>query len=131
MRIIVAGSREFNDYEFLKSKLDEIVADENNVEIVCGMSKGADLLGKQYGEERNFCVHEYLAEWNNIEDKHPGEIKSNKNGRYWIRAGIVRNETMAQNADMLVAFRVNKSSGTSNLIELAKKYKLKTIVIDI
>jgi len=45
-KVIVAGSRTFNDYPYLKQALDnylrEILAD---ITIVCGCSMGADRLG--------------------------------------------------------------------------------------
>ncbi len=43
---------------------------------------------------------------------------------YGKRAGYLRNEQMAQNADALAAFW----SGTKNMIELAKRYGLKVRV---
>lgn len=44
---------------------------------------------------------------------------------YGKRAGFLRNEQMAQNADALVAFWNGESRGTKNMIELAKRYGLK------
>lgn len=42
-RIAVAGSRGFDDYKYLKSKLDQITWNESDV-IISGGAKGADSL---------------------------------------------------------------------------------------
>jgi len=52
MKIIVAGSRGFNNYELLKDRLNEIIGDNSNIEIVSGMARGADLLGVKYGKNQ-------------------------------------------------------------------------------
>ena len=45
-KYIVAGSRDFTDFELLERVLKEFEIGE----IVCGGARGADLLGKDYGE---------------------------------------------------------------------------------
>ena len=55
-----------------------------------------------------------------------------KNGdKYWKLAGLHRNELMAKEADACIVFWDGKSTGTKNMIDLAKKYKLKLRVINI
>lgn len=52
--VIIAGSRDFNDYELLKSKCIFLLQDKMkqcNVQIVCGCARGVDILGKQFAEE--------------------------------------------------------------------------------
>ena len=52
-KVIVAGSRHFDDYPFLCWKLDRLLAQKiGDIEIVCGMARGADSLGEQYAKER-------------------------------------------------------------------------------
>ncbi len=84
-----------------------------DIEIVCGMAKGADLLGKRYAEERGFKVKEFPADWNT-------------NGK---KAGPMRNTEMANYADALIAFWDGTSSGTGHMIEKAKQKGLKVRVI--
>jgi hypothetical protein len=116
-KVIVAGSRDFDDYELLKIKLDKILSsliDLYEIEIVSGMARGADRLGERYAAERGYRVKDFKADWD----------------RYGKPAGPIRNEEMAQYADACVVFWKNKSKGSRSMIDLAKKYKLKLRVID-
>lgn len=47
--VIVAGSRDFNNYEYLKRKLDTVLRryDADDVAIVSGNARGADALGEK------------------------------------------------------------------------------------
>lgn len=61
MRLIIAGSRTFNNYNLLEKEVTKFINNNTDVTILCGMAKGADLLGKRYGEEKGFTVEEYPA----------------------------------------------------------------------
>lgn len=117
-RIIIAGSREFDDYGMLKEKVDEFllqigVNHNDIVTIVSGMAKGADTLGERYAAEKGYPLTRFLARW----------------AIYGKRAGIIRNEEMAKYADHLIAFWDGKSKGTKNMIDLAREYKLQNIKV--
>ena len=45
MKVIVAGTRYFNNYDLLKETLDNLLTINKNIEIISGCSKGADYLG--------------------------------------------------------------------------------------
>ena len=48
-RVIVAGSRDFKDYQLLEKTLDYFLQNINEpVHILCGMASGADALGLLY-----------------------------------------------------------------------------------
>jgi hypothetical protein len=113
-RVIVAGSRDFNNYEFLKTTLDNLLINYNDAIIVCGMARGADALGDKYAQEKGYKVAYYPADWD-LYDK---------------KAGYIRNEIMAKNADACVVFWDGKSKGSKHMIDLAKKYNLKLRVIN-
>lgn len=113
MRVIVAGSRNFNNYKMLQEKLDAILANQEEIIIVSGEAKGADQLGERYAKEQGYHIHSYPAAW---------EIHGRK-------AGMIRNEKMAKNADALVAFWDGKSRGTQNMITTAKRHNLPVRVI--
>lgn len=105
-RLIVAGGRDFNNYNGLAASLDFLLKNVNDsIEVVCGMSRGADRLGEQYAKERGYRVKYMPADW----DTHG---KS---------AGYKRNVAMAECADALVAFWDGKSPGTKHMIETAKE----------
>lgn len=110
-RIIIAGSRSFNDYEELKRLCDYIVQEATEVEIVSGGCRGADLLGERYAKERGFDIKRFEADW----DQH-GKA-----------AGPIRNEQMAEYADELIAFHCG-GRGTADMIRRAKTHGLKYAV---
>lgn len=104
-RVIVAGGRDFNNYAGLAASLDYLLKNINDeIQIVCGMARGADKLGEQYAKERGYKVIYMPADWD-------------IDGR---SAGFKRNIKMAEYADALVAFWDGKSSGTRHMIETAK-----------
>lgn len=109
--IVIAGGREFNDYKFLKERMNHLcrnLADKGIAPVVIsGKARGADSLGEQWAKEHGYEVIAKPADW----DKHG---KS---------AGYKRNEEMALIADAVVCFWDNKSKGTKHMIELAKKHR--------
>ena len=113
-RVIIAGGRDYNNYEELERTMDQLLFNiEDEIAIVCGMARGADTLGEQYGKQRGYNIHYFPADWETF-------------GR---AAGHIRNREMAENADALVAFWNGKSRGTANMISTAKKLNLRVRVI--
>ena len=112
-RYIIAGGRDFNNYQKLKEICDKIITDKENSEVVCGCAKGADSLGKQWAIENNVLVTEFPANWET----------------HGKSAGVIRNTEMAKYATHLIAFWDEKSKGTKHMIDTAKKRNLKMIVI--
>ena len=113
MKVIIAGGRDFNNYNLLCRKADKILSRQNEIEIVSGTAKGADKLGERYAEERGYPVKRFPADW----------------GTHGNRAGYLRNEEMAIYADGLIAFWNEQSRGTKHMIDLAELHKLKVRVI--
>jgi len=109
MKVIIAGSRTFNDYDFLVSFCDKALYRQDEIEIVSGCAKGADILGEQYAKEKGYAVSKFPADWET----------------HGKKAGYVRNEEMAKYADALIAFWDRQSKGTKHMINLAKKHGLK------
>ena len=104
-RLVVAGSRDFDDYTLLAAELDKLLAGKTNITIVSGTARGADRLGERYAAEHNLRIERFPAEW---EKYHKG-------------AGPIRNMKMVQSADAVIVFWDNESSGTKNIIECARK----------
>ena len=117
IKVIIAGTRDFNDYAFLKKNLDYFLQGINpnneEIEIVSGNARGADKLGERYAKEHNLPVKLFPANWD----------------KYGKRAGYLRNQEMANYADMLIAFWDEKSKGTKHMIDIAKKQDLTVIVV--
>lgn len=135
MKVIVAGSREYNDFRTLRSKLDLFLSKakdkDEKITIISGKARGADYLGEQYALINNYEIEEFPADWDDLD--HPqARIKVNKYGKqYNAHAGHIRNEKMARAATHLVAF-IDLSlpcAGTRNMIDLATKYKLHVRVV--
>lgn len=117
IKVIIAGTRDFNDYAFLKKNLDYFLQGINpnneEIEIVSGNARGADKLGERYAKEHNLPVKLFPANWD----------------KYGKRAGYLRNQEMANYSDMLIAFWDEKSKGTKHMIDIAKKQGLTVIVV--
>ena len=113
-RVIIAGGRDFADFELLERTMDNLLANiVDDVQVVCGMARGADSLGDVYAAKKKYSVRYFPADWD----------------KYGKAAGYKRNEQMAQNADTLVAFWDGKSRGTKHMIDIAKRYNLKVRVV--
>ena len=115
VKIIIAGSRDFNDPEGLLEAFDEFMDDIPNGEItiISGGARGADAIGEWIGKEYGINVIVYPAEWN----------------KYGKSAGYRRNEVMAKVATHLLAAWDGQSPGTNHMINLAKQYNLVTKVL--
>lgn len=109
MRVIIAGSRDFDDYALLKQKMDHFLSETpEEITIVSGGARGADSMGERYARERGYALARYPAEW----------------GKYGKSAGYRRNAVMAANADALVAFWDGRSPGTRHMINLSREQGL-------
>ncbi len=102
-KLIIAGGRDFDDYELLVrvmySMQDTDFADKE-VSIVSGMAKGADSLGYMFAHKHDVKVYEFNANWN----------------QYGKSAGYKRNTEMGKFADGLLAF-YSGSKGTGHMIK--------------
>ena len=58
MRVIIAGGRDFNDYNRLKRNVTHNLSNiaHENITTVCGEARGADSLGKQLAIEMGWEV---------------------------------------------------------------------------
>lgn len=101
MKLAVVGSRNFDDYEFLKKMLQY----HSCVQIISGGAQGADTLAKQYAAENGIPIREFIPDW----DAHG---KS---------AGFLRNEQIVKHCDELVAFWNSTSRGAKHSIDLAEQ----------
>lgn len=114
-RVVVAGSRNFDDYNRLSDVLDKYLADKSNVIIVSGTARGADRMGERYAAEHGLKIEQFPAEW----------------GKYHKGAGPIRNMQMVQSADAVVAFWDNESAGTKHIIDCARQKNIPCKVISI
>jgi hypothetical protein len=119
IRIIVAGSRDFNDLPLLTDTLSSFISElalsggDVELEIVSGGARGADRLGERFAYAYHIPISLFEADWE-------------KHGK---SAGYRRNEEMAKYATHLIAFWDGESKGTKHMIDLAAKHNLIVKVI--
>lgn len=120
IRIIVAGSRNFNNYSLLEQSLMDYIAgnfDPNDIEIISGGARGADSLGERFARECQLKLKRFPADWD----------------RYGKSAGYRRNAEMAdyakQETGVLFAFWDGQSRGTRHMINLATTKGLEVHVV--
>ena len=117
-RVLVCGSRDFNDYGLLTAKLDEIRNRLGDVpmRVVSGAARGADNLAAKWAHQRGVPCDEYPADWN----------------RYGKSAGYRRNEQMLTEGDphLVVAFPQGESRGTRQMMDIASKARVAVEEVD-
>lgn len=108
-RIVVAGCRNFEDYDIAKEYIDMCIKEirkEYKLIFLSGCCRGADLLGEKYAKENGYNIEYYPADWKTL-------------GK---RAGPERNLQMAKKCDYVICFWDGKSRGTASMISFAKIY---------
>ena len=134
MKLIIAGSRTFNDYEYLREMAIGVINDyideteafsgkrigedgegpiDKFITIISGTARGADQLGEKFAIEEGLGLEQYPAKWD----------------IYGKSAGFRRNEQMAKIGTHLLAFWDGKSRGTKHMIDLAQYHGLKINVV--
>lgn len=119
-RIIVCGSRTFNDYVYLRKCLDDFIKSNPGyrITIVSGTAAGADKLGEQYALNKYLLLKRFPAKWN-VYGKSAG----------YIRNAEMLDYAMSDDAEPFVmAFWDGESHGTKQMIKLAKSKNVKTII---
>lgn len=102
MKIAVVGSRSLDNYQLVKSILEQYTFSQ----IVSGGAKGIDTLAEQYSDELGLIKPlVILPDWK----------------QYNRGAGAVRNRKIVDTADFVVAIWDGKSKGTKISINHAKK----------
>ena len=110
-RVIVCGSRRWNDRDRIASRLVDL---PTNSIVVHGNAKGADRIAHQEAQKLGLLVEPHPADW----------------GRYGKTAGPIRNKEMADlGATLCIAFWDGQSAGTRNMIEQAKQRGIPVEVI--
>lgn len=133
-KVIIAGSRGFQDYSFLKRTLNKHILEP--VIVVSGCAAGADKMGEQWAAEYGLTVEQHPANWKNL-DAPVCVVRHNKYGAYNAMAGHNRNREMLDsirnNPDggFVIAFWDGKSKGTENMIKIAREAGIQVIIAEI
>ena len=123
LRVIIAGSRTFNNYTIVENTLNRFIKEHQNnrITIISGAARGADQLGEQYAKEKCFLLKRFPAQWE----------------QFGKRAGFLRNIQMLDYIDTsdcdsyVVIFWDGKSKGTKQLIGNVKKRNIPYKIISI
>lgn len=115
-RVIIAGSRGFDDYNLLVGKCNYLLSEKmktHDIVIISGTARGADQLGEKFAEEMGYELEKYPADWD----------------KYGKSAGYIRNKEMAEHADAVICFWDGSSLGTKHMVDIAKEKGLIVKVI--
>ena len=105
-RIVIAGSRSFNDYVLFSKFVDKCLSKikfEHKIIILSGHCKGTDIMAERYAAENGYGLKVYPADWT-----------------LGKKAGPLRNMQMIRIADYAIAFP-GGGPGTISLIRLSQE----------
>lgn len=126
MKLIVAGGRDFTNFELGFRIIDKVTANtpKEDITIVCGDAQGADTCGKEWyklHKHKGVKISYHIPDWDDIEVE-GAVVKYNRFGKpYNAVAGHWRNSDMQEEATHLLAFWDGKSRGTRDMITKIKK----------
>ena len=83
--------------------------------IVSGGAAGADTLAQRYAKDSGLPIIIYYPDWK----------------KYKKAAGVIRNQYIVDDADMMIAFAYDDSRGTRDSIKKMKKAKKPVAVIEL
>lgn len=105
-KVIVAGSREFDNEKLAFDYLDKInqIAEcmHKKMTIISGTARGADTIGINYAKSRSLECIEMPADWD----------------KYGKSAGYIRNKEMAKVANSAIVFWDGESKGSEHMINI-------------
>ena len=110
MKTIIAGSRMITDPFLLEEAIG--LSGFKITEVVSGTCRGVDKMGEDWAKRNDIPIKQFPPVW----------------GMFGRSAGPLRNATMANYADALIALWDNKSRGTKNMIDVANKLGLRVSI---
>lgn len=101
MNVAFVGSRSWDDERSIRNRIADL--DPGDI-VVTGGARGADRIAERLARERGLAVEVIRADWQT----------------YGRAAGMLRNRTLVERCDRVIAFWDGKSPGTRHTIELAR-----------
>lgn len=126
MIVIVTGSRDWNDFEVLRTWIDHIgwMHDTPFSVILHGAANGVDQLAERYARERNIPVISFPADWSLLGNK-AGPIRNQQMVDWAVkRASLATNEVKI----ICIAFPLPGSKGTWDCVRRCERAIIKTYV---
>lgn len=120
MKVVIAGPRDFHDYDVLVRAIEAFIEEHGEItEVVSGAAKGVDTMGEKWAKENSIPIQQFPADWNNLKQE-GAVIKTNKwKKKYNANAGFFRNGLMAKYGDALIAIDMG-TAGTGNMKKVMK-----------
>lgn len=121
MRILVCGSRHFNDYNFMYRTIAAMFDPDDTLTLIHGDARGADRLAEAVFLSGYFHsspeYKRFPADWS----------------KYGKAAGPIRNKQMLDEGkpDLVIAFLGPNSRGTQNMIDQARRAGVPVEIIPI
>jgi len=117
MRVLVSGDRNWRDFKYIESILDELHKNSLISVIIEGEAKGADSFARNWAISRKVSLLSFPAKWN----------------IYGKGAGPIRNQQMIDEGhpDVVIAFHpdLESSVGTKDMVTRARKQNIPVIVL--
>lgn len=110
MTTIIAGSRGITNPEVIVAAV--AASGFQITEVFSGGARGVDIAGENWAIAQGIPVRSFPADWET----------------FGKRAGMLRNEEMASQAEQLIAIWDGKSPGTKHMITIADEYGVPTFV---
>ncbi len=113
MKLAIVGGRDFTDYKLVEDTISNFFCFTDIMDIVSGGAEGADNMAYNFAINNKIHLIVYKPEW----------------AKYGKSAGFLRNQTIVDICDVVLAFWNGESRGTADTIEKAKIAKKPTIII--
>ena len=105
MRILITGSRNFDNFKLMKYILN-FFKEEKDITLIHGDCRGADKIAGYIGKRLGFNIEAHPADWD----------------KYGKKAGPIRNTEMVDSGtDLVLAFPIGNSYGTKDCIRKAEQ----------
>jgi len=119
VKLAIVGGRDYTNYkefkDILRLYIKEKLMDKNPDVIISGGAKGVDTMARNYANENNIKLNEFIPEWNT-------------KGR---NAGLDRNTDIINESTHVLALPTPSSIGTYDSINKATKCKKILTVIKV
>ncbi len=113
MKTIICGSRRLNiTVKDIEDYINEIGVKDKITCVISGMSGNVDIEATWWAKQNKIPTMAFYADWD----------------KYGNAAGPIRNEWMAEEAEMCIAFWDGKSKGAAHMIKTAKAVGMPTYV---
>ena len=104
--LAIVGSRDFQNYDLLKSEVNNYLKEIGEYKIttiVSGGAPGTDQLAERFAKEKCLELQIFRAEW----------------GKFGPKAGPLRNTKIVKASDFIIAFPSKNGKGTQDTIKKA------------